>query len=308
MGFQDRDYYRESGQSGYVTSLVIKLIIINIVVWFLEAILFASVRDANGQNLLASLGGVHADTIVRPLYWWQFLTAGFVHDPENVQHLLFNMIGLYCFGMPLEQRYGRRELLRFYLVAVVLGTIVWSASHYFYLIQNLPPERAAEIAQKTICYGASGAVTAVTLLFCLLYPRATLLAAFLFPVPAWIVGVFIIVTNLMGTSGNSMMAGNVAYDVHLVGAALALGYWYFGWNFGRLPGLDKLKRLVDNPQRWVTPRPPLKVHDPEHYYEDLDAQAEQLLEKVNVEGLSALTDKERRILEDYSRRMRQKLR
>jgi len=308
MGFQDRDYYREGGQSAYVTSVVIKLIIANVVVWFFEAVLLSSARDANGQNLVASVLGLHADTIAHPLYWWQFLTAGFVHDPENVQHLLFNMLGLYCFGIPLEQRYGRREFLRFYLIAIVLGTIAWSASHYFYLLQNWAPDQVAEAAPKIVCYGASGGVTAVTLLFCLLYPRATLLAAFLFPVPAWVVGIFILVMNVTGMTGSSMMASGVAYDVHLVGAALAVAYWYFGWNFGRLPGMDKLKRVFNNPQRWVAPRPSLKVHDPEHYYEDLDAQAEQLLEKVNVEGLSALTDKERRILEDYSRRMRQKLR
>src|SRR4051794_35120083 len=241
MGFQDRDYYRESGQSAYVTSVVIKLIIINIVVWFAEAILFSSARDANGHNLLASLLGLHANTIVQPLYWWEFVTAGFVHDPENIQHLLFNMIGLYCFGMPLEQRYGRRELLRFYLVAVVLGTIVWSVSHYFYLIQNLPPERAADIAQKTICYGASGGVTAVTLLFCLLYPRATLLAAFLFPVPAWIVGAFIIVTNLMGTGGSSLMAGGGGFDGHSFRAAPALRFLDFCWDFCWLPRPPRLK-------------------------------------------------------------------
>jgi hypothetical protein len=96
--------------------------------------------------------------------------------------------------------------------------------------------------------------------------------------------------------------------VHLVGAALAFNYWYFGWNFGRLPGLTELKRIVTVPPRWFKPRPPLKVHDPEHYYEDLDAQADRLLDKVSREGLSSLTDQERRILEDYSRRTRQKLR
>jgi membrane associated rhomboid family serine protease len=305
MGFQDRDYYRESGQSGTVTSVVVKLIIINGIVFLVE--MFGGGWDAAGNNPVSSLLGVHANTIVNPLYWWQFLTAGFVHA-KDANHILFNMIGLYCFGVPLENRYGRHEFVRFYVTAVVLGFIVWSATHYLYLIQNFPPEQVADKAHKYLCFGASGGVTAVTLLFCLLYPRATLLAAFLFPVPAWIVGIFIIVLNVFGTTGSSMMAGNVAYDVHLVGAALAVGYWYFGWNFGRLPGLDKLKRLVGNPQKWITPRPPLKVHDPEHYYEDLDAQAEQLLEKVNIEGLSALTDKERRILEDYSRRMRQKLR
>src|SRR6478672_11772718 len=131
MGFQDRDYYRESGQTGYVTSVVIKLIIANGLV-FLAELLFGG--DGRG-NKIATLLGVHADTIINPLYWWQFFTAGFVHDPDQLNHILFNMIGLYCFGVPLEQRYGRNEFLRFYLVAVVLGFIVWSTSHYFLVPQ-----------------------------------------------------------------------------------------------------------------------------------------------------------------------------
>jgi len=299
MGFHDRDYYREGSQSPYVTSMAIKLIIVNVIVFLAE--LFVG-RDASGRNLIAQWLGAHADTIAHPLYWYQFLTAGFVHESQGsnqVTHILFNMLGLYCFGMPLEDRYGHREFLRFYLIAVVLGFIFWSASNYALIGQR---------GHEMLCYGASGGVTAVTLLFCLLYPRATILASFLFPVPAWLMGAIIILTNVLGSANHSALTGGVAYDVHLVGAAFALAYWKFGWNFRRLPGLDDIKRLAGSSKKWFAPRPPLRVHDPEQYYEDLDAQADHLLEKVNRDGLSSLTDKERRILEDYSRRTRQKLR
>jgi membrane associated rhomboid family serine protease len=291
MAFQDRDYYRGTAETGYVTSMVVKLIIINGIVLFIAAVLFPQ-QDSRGSNQVASLLGVHADTIVRPAYWWQFLTAGFMHDPKALNHILFNMLGLYCFGRPLEERFGRREFLRFYLITVVLGFIVWSASHYFVFPLN----------RQAVCFGASGGVTAVTILFCLLYPRATVLASFLFPVPAWLIGIVIVANDLLGTSNS------VAYDVHLVGAAFALGYWYFGWNFGRLPGLDSVSRVFASRKKWFKPRPPLKVHDPEQYYDNLDAEADRLLEKVAQNGLSSLTNQERRTLEDYSRRTRQKLR
>src|SRR5262245_54731952 len=195
MGFQDRDYYRDTSQPAYVTSWVVKLIILNGIVFLAEVL---AGWGPSETNAVADLLGVHADTIVRPLYWWQFLTAGFVHS-SSLNHILFNMLGLYCFGMPLEERYGRREFLRFYLTAIVLGNIVWSASHYWYLTHNLPAADAAEAVQLIKCYGASGGVTAATLLFCLLYPRATILLAFLFPVPAWLVGAGIILTNVFGT-------------------------------------------------------------------------------------------------------------
>jgi membrane associated rhomboid family serine protease len=299
MGFQDRDYYREGSQAAYVTSMVVKLIILNGIVFLAQILAGWGPGDSNA---VADWLGTRADTIVKPWLWWQFLTAGFVHS-GNLSHIFFNMLGLYCFGMPLEERYGRREFLRFYLMAVVLGFVVWSATNYLYATQA-----GVSNASRILCYGASGGVTAATLLFCLLYPRATVLAAFLFPVPAWLIGAVIILGNIFGMRTSSPLMGGVAYDVHLVGAALALGYWYFGWNFGRLPGMDELRRLLALPKKWLKAKPPLRVHDPEHYYEDLDAQADRLLEKVHREGQGSLTDAERRILEDYSRRTRQKLR
>jgi membrane associated rhomboid family serine protease len=292
MAFQDRDYYRGTSETGYVTSMVVKLIIVNGIVFLIEAVLLAHYQDASGRNGVASLLGVHSNTIVRPDLWWQFLTAGFVHAPERLTHILFNRLGLYCFGTPLEERYGRREFLWFYLSATVLGFIVWSASHHF--LTPLDP--------RIPCFGASGGVTAATILFCLLYPRATILASFLFPVPAWLMGIIIILSNLFGSSET------VAYDVHMVGATFALGYWYFGWNFRRLPGLDRVSKVFAKRQKWFKPRPPLKVHDPEQYYDNLDAEADRLLEKVAQHGLSSLTNQEKRTLEDYSRRTRQKLR
>jgi rhomboid family protein len=306
MGYQDRDYYREGSQSAYVTSVVIKLIIINAVV-FLADVFFGG-KDETGQDAhhIAKFLALQPSTIVQPLYWWRFLTAGFVHDTEGVGHIFFNMLGLYCFGLPLEERYGSREFLRFYLTAIVLGFVVWSGEHYLWA-RTLPPEIAQRVLNMS-CVGASGGITAAVLLFCLLYPRATILASFVFPVPAWLMGILIVAGNLFGTVQSSPLFGGVAYDVHLVGAAFAVAYWYFGWNFGRLPGLDELGRLLAAPQRWIKPRPQLRVHDPEQYYEDLDAEADRILEKLGREGEASLTPQERRTLEDYSRRMRQKLR
>jgi hypothetical protein len=55
-------------------------------------------------------------------------------------------------------------------------------------------------------------------------------------------------------------------------------------------------------------RPKLKIHAPEPTYDNLDAEADRVLEKLHQEGEASLTPRERRVLEDYSRRMRQKLR
>jgi hypothetical protein len=70
-----------------------------------------------------------------------------------------------------------------------------------------------------------------------------------------------------------------------------------------------LQRLWKSPRKWLRSKPPdLRLHDPEPSYDDLDRQADRLLQKVNEAGLASLTAKERQLLEDYSRRTRQKLR
>ncbi|HEX5106032.1 MAG TPA: rhomboid family intramembrane serine protease [Pirellulaceae bacterium] len=297
MGYQDRDYYREgSAQTQFVTSVVVKLIILNALV-FLADVFFGGQEHEITRTL-----ALDADSLQKPFYWWQFFTAGFTHG--DIGHIFFNMLGLYVFGKPLEERYGGREFLRFYMIALVTGMVLWAVREYVWSV-----DVAGAQPVRHILLGASGAVTAVTILFCLLYPRATLLAAFLFPVPAWLVGAIIIAVNVLGLRQASSIEGDhVAYDVHLFGAAFALAYWYFGWNFGQLPGFAELRRMVASPKKWLQPRPALKVHDPEQYYEDLDTEADRILDKLHREGEASLTPQEKRTLEDYSRRMRQKLR
>jgi membrane associated rhomboid family serine protease len=296
MGYQDRDYYREGSQSQFVTSVVVKLIIINALV-FLADVFFGGPDHKITETLW-----LDAANLQKPQYWWQFLTAGFTH--ADLGHVFFNMLGLYFFGRPLEERYGSREFLRFYLIALITGMILWALRMFI-----LRSQVAGAEPIQHVLLGASGAVTAVIILFCLLYPRATLLAAFLFPVPAWLIGAMIIVTNVLGLGASPAAGGaTTAYDVHLFGAAFALGYWYFGWNFGQLPGLAEVGRLIKSPKKWMQPRPNLKVHDPEQYYEDLDVEADRILDKLHREGEASLTPQEKRTLEDYSRRMRQKLR
>jgi membrane associated rhomboid family serine protease len=295
MGFQDRDYYREESPATGVQSMVVKLIIVNAAIFLID--LFV-------EHKLTELLALQGDAIVRPWKWYQFVTAGFLHDWRNLWHILGNMLGLYVFGMRLEERYGPREFLRFYLIAIVLGFVVWSARAYFLTDPVKVPGVDNYLSWGT-CLGASGGVTATIILFCLLFPRATLLLFFAIPMPAWLFGVLLVASDMLGTQ---MPEDRVAYDVHLVGAAFALGYWYFGWNFGRLPGAARLSRMLSQPTKWLSPRPDLRVHDPEEYYDDLDAEADRILAKLSHEGESSLTPQERRVLEDYSRRMRQKLR
>ena len=123
------------------------------------------------------------------------------------------------------------------------------------------------------------------------------------PMPAWVLGVLLVVMNLMGTLGGAGDAEShrVAFDVHLVGAAYGLFFFRTRWDFGTLWPSDWSSWLSQRRRR-----PRLKVHDPSEGSSALEKQADAVLEKLHQHGEASLTARERRILEDYSRRMKQK--
>jgi membrane associated rhomboid family serine protease len=287
MGIHDREYYQDGRTRPSIElrnySMVTLLVMANAAVFVFD-MFFESGSLMTGM-------AVQAVTVVEPWNWWRFLTAGFAHSPESVQHLIFNMAGLWFLGRPVEERYGKQEFLLFYLVAVVLGNVAWSGR--MYLSGQVTLDGSENVL---IALGASGAVTAVVMLFIFLYPKQTLLLMMVLPVPAWLVGVLLVVTNLLQLNMTGVAGANVAYDIHLVGAALGAVYYKLGWNFSRW-----WPRQLGGSAKFTRRRPKLKLHVPED-----DHEADRLLDKVHREGESSLTDRERKILESYSRRMREK--
>ena len=77
---------------------------------------------------------------------WRLLTYAFLHATETLWHILINMLLLYFFGRDVEEAYGPREFLCFYLLAAVLGGLA-------FLLLPLPTGGG-------VCIGASGAVIA----------------------------------------------------------------------------------------------------------------------------------------------------
>ena len=297
MGIHDREYYRDEDSSQGVhlrlpSTLIGKLIAINVLV-FLACWLFPP-----GSPHLSVYEQVHLEPekiITHPWKAYQVVTYGFVHAPvrvieagesistrQGIFHILFNMFALFVFGRPLETRYGQRELLAFYLSAIVLGGLLWVG-------YGLADENVAPLV------GASGGVYAIAILFCLNYPRQILLLFGVIPMKAWMVGIMIVVVDqLMGI----LAEDNVAHSVHLAGAAFAWIYFQTG---------IKLAALVPRRRRGT-----LKVHDPDQLSpsrselreQKLVGQGDAILAKIQQHGEESLTSKERRVLERYSRHMR----
>lgn len=297
MGIYDRDYYRQERPLFSVRaprSTVGILIAINVAVWILDY--FTPVTDSiplvGERHWLSDHLAVTGYTLIHPWMWWQFLTYGFAHSPFDVGHILWNMFALFIFGRDLERQYGRKEFTRVYLVAVVLGGLAWGIINQIKGGGDIIP-----------MYGASGAVTAVVLLYALNFPYRTILLFFVLPVPAWALGALIVGYNVLGAVGllsTETAGGSVAVSVHLAGAAFAYAYHRLRWNLGRLVegrfSLPSFRR-----------RPRLRIHHPDQENTpDLSEEVDRILAKIHREGEESLTRKERRTLETASRQYQRK--
>ncbi len=250
------------------------------------------------REKLEPLYNPREDTLLHPWLWWQFLTCGFVHDPREMQHIMFNMLTLFFLGRDVEQWYGTREFVRLYLVILVFSALVWSAVDRIFPgsfpSTTLPDGTTVVLPLRTTLFGASGAITGVVLLYALLFPRRTLLLMFVLPLPAWLLGAMAIAYDIIGAMGRADQ--HVAYVCHLGGAAFALAYFNFRWNLG-----NAFRPVV----AWVKnrARPPLKVFKPDDGPGGpvQDDEVDRILTKIHREGEQSLTPKERRFMENASR-------
>ncbi len=285
MGIYDRDYYRGDAQPGLQLRMpqtaVVSIILINVGVWLIDAFV--------PQLGLAERLALRGDALWKPWLWWQMVTYGFAHAAEP-NHVLFNMLGLFILGRDIEWTYGKREFVRLYLALLLAGGLTWSVAMAarVFLFHEIP----AADAHRFIALGASGAVAGIVVLFALHFPRRTLLLFFLFPVPAWVLGVLLVVFDVMGALGHG--AENVAYVVHLAGAGFAFMYVRFGWRFGRLgEGLANSLRRIRQPK--------LRVRRPEDESADeLSQEVDRILEKISREGEASLSRRERNTLRNAS--------
>jgi membrane associated rhomboid family serine protease len=250
--------------------------------------------------------GVHVSTLRSPWLWWEYLTAGFAHSPTNYNHIVGNMLGLFFLGRDVEAAYGRKEFLRLYLVMVIFASFVWNVANLLAgpaagLVKEIGPAQATAVWQNVmVAYGASGAIAGVVTLYALNFPHRTLLLFFVIPIPAWLLGAGIVVWDILGATGRAGDA-NIAYSMHLAGAAFAFIYYHRGWNLTQWTSGIRWPKF-DRPPR-------LRVHAPpeDEHVSNLSEEVDHILEKIYREGEASLTAKERKTLETASREYQRKV-
>ncbi|OQX88992.1 hypothetical protein B6D60_00345 [candidate division KSB1 bacterium 4484_87] len=213
--------------------------------------------------------GLHPALLWHRFFVWQLVTYLFLHG--GFLHIFFNMLMLWLFGVDVEQRWGTKEFLRYYLVCGV-------GAGLFHLIFH-----------SSAVIGASGAIYGVLIAFVLLYPDRKL---FFFPFPIFLKAkywalIFVGISLLFGISGG----GNIAHFAHLGGMAIGFIYFKirFGWRWNYYFYQKKAEREAK------------KQVKKEIHRQKLRLQVDAILDKITEQGYESLNDREIRILKEASK-------
>jgi len=144
---------------------------------------------------------------------WQLVTYMFAH--ASFDHLFFNMFALWMFGRILENVWGSKRFLIYYMVC---GIGAGLTQELLQLVGVIP--------QIQSVIGASGAVYGLLLAFAMLFPNMPM---YIIPIPVpikakWMVIGYTVIELIEGI----FSFGNVAHFAHLGGmifGLLLILYW-----------------------------------------------------------------------------------
>jgi len=277
-----------------LTPWVRRLLVANLIVFLFQATLFTS------RAFTDALGFVPLYALQRP---WTFVTYMFLHG--GALHLAFNLLALFLFGGPVEDRLGSRSFVWFYLLCGMGG-----AGLSFLLIQLVP------IGVPIV--GASGAIYGVMVAFAWHWPDAPIyMFPFPVPIPAkWLV-TFAFAVSLMLALPPFGGGNGVAHLAHLGG--MVAGFLYLKAQDLRLGRAERHLRQVSEPSVLVTPvprgrgargrggsAPQSKPRVAPPADDRALAEVDRVLDKINASGIASLTPAEQKFLFEMSRHLRTK--
>ena len=270
MGLYDRDYTQaEDSRQRYYGSPQFRFglpALTPAVKWLLIANIAVFVAE-----LVPSLGpSIESWLAVNSTGWavvaqpWTIVTYEFVH--ASPWHIFFNMIGLYFLGPALENQWGSRKFLLFYLICGACGALL-----YLFLTH-------VGLLAPGILIGASGSVLAILAACAILFPHTTVIL-FIFPIPIRVAAAGLIIVyaiNIVTSQGNA--GGDAA---HLGGMAAGAAYILLTPRLERIHLKRRARYSKKNLQR----------------DRELQIEVDRILAKVSQSGLHSLTGKEKRTLQ-----------
>jgi membrane associated rhomboid family serine protease len=298
-------YYRPSGFGRFslFPTVIKNLLIINAAVFLIQMLMRnIEIDGTSGERIIiAYFALMPLDSSFFGV--WQLLTYQFLHG--DIWHIFFNMFALWMFGMEIENFWGSKKFLLYYLLCGIGAGLI----HLFFT------PLFGELMRPTL--GASGAVYGVLIAFALMFPDRYIFLYFFIPVKAKYLVIFLILMDVMLLRS---AGSNVAHLAHLGGALIGFLFIMFDKNtqvslknkFSSLRSsgfsssgpsvFDSFKDLYKKTKKSET-----KVEDATFYdiveNDITQEEIDKILDKISQSGYQNLTEREKKILFEASKRM-----
>lgn len=160
---------------------------------------------------------------------YQLFTYMFMHG--NFSHLFFNMFALWMFGNTLENIWGSKRFLLYYILCGLGAGLVQEGVQYIEYVVTLSQYQnvnmgggqiipMAEYLNYMTTVGASGAIYGLLLAFGMMFPNSMIYLYFFVPIKAkWFVIGYAVIELLTGVFSNG---DHVAHFAHLGGMLVGL--------------------------------------------------------------------------------------
>ncbi|GIV26737.1 MAG: rhomboid family intramembrane serine protease [Bacteroidia bacterium] len=181
-------------------------------------------------------------------HWYQLITYMFVHG--NEMHLFFNMFALWMFGPLLENIWGTKKFILYYLICGLGAALTQYGFFYFRIEDSVNElhhiyqeiiqisdetmrsnylekwtERMNEIYDSMIIIGASGAIYGLLAAYGVLFPNSYFYIYFVMPIKAkW----FVLLYGLIELFTGIFLEDNIAHFAHLGGMLVGI-IWVWIW-------------------------------------------------------------------------------
>jgi membrane associated rhomboid family serine protease len=268
---------------GPITPIVKKLMIINGLIF-----LFQQFAGIFMPGEVERIFGLSHTGLFYEFKIWQPFTYMFIHG--SWIHIIFNLIALWMFAGELEQMWGSRFFLRYYIFSGL-------GAGFFIVIMNFIIYN--KFGQAPVTIGASGAIYGILLAYGITWPNREVLLYFILPVKIKYLIIGFGLMEFFGSLSSAVGAGgNISHIGHLGG--LISGYIFIMYKRGGIQPEDDTSKNNNNihliNEFLKKERLKRKQHEID---ERIEAKKiiDVLLEKIARQGMASLSPKERKMLE-----------
>lgn len=238
-----------------VTPTVKKIMILTIGLWLIVQVFLGQFLGVNQWRILI----LTPELVIEKFYVWQLLTYQFFHA-LSPSHLIFNMLMLWFSGGELEERWGKKFFIFYYL-----GSGIGAALIYCFGVGIYSAITGVRTPLTIPVLGASGALFGLLVAYGILFSDRVIYFMGLFPLKARYFVILLGAGDLLSLAGTGMGGGEVAYLAHLGGLVSGFLILRGHVQYKKMQTQAKLKKKSGGNLRLVVDNEKKENKDPKYW-------------------------------------------